>query len=469
MAHVFAKNSKVQRTPTKYQSITPSPTIMSSVTDLSPKKLVPLTPQLLPKNSEVFMPTPSTSLGQPSEQQEVVMNTTSNIPVEEGWTTTTKRGRGVSPTTPNQKCKQMKIHDYWLAAHPVSLSSRFANLPEKEEESILIIERKQIPPPIFVSGVETIQPLISLLKEVAPDAYDLKLIGVSQVKIQLKEAINYPVLVKALAERNTQFHSYQGKHDKTYKVVIRNLHPSINTEELKNELIKLGHEAVNIINIRQSGTKKPLPLFKVELKTKDNNKDVHAITRLLHSVVQVEKPHIKREVVQCTSCQRYGHTKTYCHRKPRCVKCAGEHPTNQCQRKEWGTEVKCVLCNGNHPANYKGCTVYKEVQTRRFPPLRQKIVPTEIPMNPKPNPSYQLASGLTYAQKLQEPITNEDTRNKDPKENSQTPISFNNEQQQESSSTNRLEVMMEKLMTKMDTILNLLTTIVSNTFNVQNP
>jgi hypothetical protein len=53
-------------------------------------------------------------------------------------------------------------------------------------------------------------------------------------------------------------------------------------------------------------------------------------------------------------CQRYDHTKNYCHLKSRCVKCAGSHGTTQCPRKERSSDVRCVLCGGNHPANYKG-------------------------------------------------------------------------------------------------------------------
>jgi hypothetical protein len=49
--------------------------------------------------------------------------------------------------------------------------------------------------------------------------------------------------------------------------------------------------------------------------------------------------------------------KNYYHLKPRCVKCAGDHLTNQCHRKETSSDVRCVLCGGNHPTNYKGCTV----------------------------------------------------------------------------------------------------------------
>jgi hypothetical protein len=43
-------------------------------------------------------------------------------------------------------------------------------------------------------------------------------------------------------------------------------------------------------------------------------------------------------------CQRYGHTKYYCHLKPRLVKCAGNHPTIQCQCKERSSDISmCPL------------------------------------------------------------------------------------------------------------------------------
>jgi hypothetical protein len=52
----------------------------------------------------------------------------------------------------------------------------------------------------------------------------------------------------------------------------------------------------------------------------------------------------------------------YCHLKPRCIKYAGDHLTTQCHHKERSSDVRCVLYGGNHPANYKGCTIYKELQ-----------------------------------------------------------------------------------------------------------
>lgn len=43
------------------------------------------------------------------------------------------------------------------------------------------------------------------------------------------------------------------------------------------------------------------------------------------------------------------------------------HHTSGCPQKERSNQVKCVLCDGNHPANYKGCTVYKELQKVKYP------------------------------------------------------------------------------------------------------
>jgi len=59
----------------------------------------------------------------------------------------------------------------------------------------------------------------------------------------------------------------------------------------------------------------------------------------------VSKP--KRDIAQCTNCQKYRYTWKFCHCKPRCVKCAIEHNTADCPRKMQSDNMKCVLCNGN--------------------------------------------------------------------------------------------------------------------------
>ena len=113
-------------------------------------------------------------------------------------------------------------------------------------------------------------------------------------------------------------------------------------------------------------------MFSIELKPNENNKDIYSITSLLHCKVNFEPPHQKRTILQCTNCQKYGHTRNFCTKTPICVKCAGEHKTSDCKLSMDRDSTKCALCGGNHTANYKGCMVYKALRVQRFPALRPK-------------------------------------------------------------------------------------------------
>ena len=155
------------------------------------------------------------------------------------------------------------------------------------------------------------------------------------------------------------------------------MHPSTDINKIKKALSDLGHEVTNIWNIKQRETKKPLPFLIVELKQNENNKLIYETKSLLHCRVIIEPPRPKRELPQCANCQQYGHTKTYCRRSPKCIKCAGNHNSADCTKKGRSDDVKCILCEGDHPANYKGCKIYRELQAKKSPPIRRKVLVTE--------------------------------------------------------------------------------------------
>jgi hypothetical protein len=52
------------------------------------------------------------------------------------------------------------------------------------------------------------------------------------------------------------------------------MHYSINPDEIKTEIEKLGRTVTNNWNIKQYRTKLPLCMFFLELKTAPNNKDI---------------------------------------------------------------------------------------------------------------------------------------------------------------------------------------------------
>lgn len=156
-------------------------------------------------------------------------------------------------------------------------------------------------------------------------------------------------------------HSYQLKSERSFRVVLRGVHHSTQPTEIVEALKSLGHNVTNVHNIQHRTTKHPLSMFFVDLKPGSKNKDVYDINRLLGYVVQIQPPNAKKEVVQCTRCQRFNHTKAFCNRAPRCVKCTSSgHSSSECPRKSRDNNVQCVNCLGRHPANYKGCIVHKK-------------------------------------------------------------------------------------------------------------
>jgi hypothetical protein len=121
--------------------------------------------------------------------------------------------------------------------------------------------------------------------------------------------------------------------------------------------------------------------------------------------------------------------------------------------KKKSEHVKCVLCNGNHPANYKGCTVYKEIQKRTFPPLRNKLEGKRLAAEPHPHtrPGTSYSAALTSQQQQYETATSS---------MQQIPT----QQQQinpQPSEIHKLKTMMKRFMEQMNTMLHLLTTVVS--------
>lgn len=136
---------------------------------------------------------------------------------------------------------------------------------------------------------------------------------------------------------------------------------------------KFDHLISNIWNIKSIKSKKPLSIV-MELIPKANNKEIYEVKSLIHSQVTFESPRPRCDISQCANCQQYGHTKTYCRRKPKCIKCAGDHTSVSYARKVRSDDVKCTLCEGNHPDNYKGCIVYQNLYKTRFPIMRKKQV-----------------------------------------------------------------------------------------------
>ena len=258
-----------------------------------------------------------------------------------------KRKKMYKPQT--QQSENIQLHNRYI---PLTQDKKL------DANSAAIQKNIPKPPPIFVYGVVDLPQMIQKLQSIAEmEQYTTRSMANNTIKINCTIPETYRKLVKFMNENNIIYHTYQPKEDRAYRVVIKYLHHSVDTHEVADELSSYGHKVRNMINVKQRQTKEPLNLFFVDLEPAENNKDIYKIRQVLNSIVQIEPPKKSKNIVQCLRCQQYGHTKTYCNRPYKCVKCGGPHSTASCSKRP-DVPATCALCGGPHPANYKGCDHY---------------------------------------------------------------------------------------------------------------
>lgn len=228
------------------------------------------------------------------------------------------------------------------------------------------------PPPITACGVNDIKKFIDNLaiEEASGHEQQLKTLANGDIKILTGDEHQFRRTVKILEEQKIEYHRYQLKSEKMFRVVIRGLHPETDICDIKRDLSDQGHLANHVSNIQikkkvDSKNKNSdwtfirLPLFFVDLEPQDNNKDIYQLKKLSHQIIKVEPPKKTKGVPQCKNCQLFGHTLNYCHKSPNCVKCGEKHRSIDCTKSK-KTKSKCANCGENHTANWKGCAAYKK-------------------------------------------------------------------------------------------------------------
>jgi len=77
------------------------------------------------------------------------------------------------------------------------------------------------------------------------------------IKINCVTPETYRKLVKFFKESNIFYRTYQLNEERTYRIVIKYLHRSTDTEDIRQELFEIRHNVRNIINAQNRTTKKP--------------------------------------------------------------------------------------------------------------------------------------------------------------------------------------------------------------------
>jgi hypothetical protein len=132
--------------------------------------------------------------------------------------------------------------------------------------------------------------MVNILSQILDsEQYNIcKTLNDKTVKINRNPPESYRSPVRHLNDGHVAYHTFQ--RDRAYRVVLRNIHPNMTTDFIKEELNALGHRVRKIMNIRHRIHKTPLPLFFVDLVPAPNNKDIYEIKYIQNMRISVEPP-----------------------------------------------------------------------------------------------------------------------------------------------------------------------------------
>jgi hypothetical protein len=122
-----------------------------------------------------------------------------------------------------------------------------------------------------------------------------------------------------------------------------------------------GLQALNATPKLKWKTKEPLDMFIVSFHRNTDINKFFIIKTICRAAVTIEPVRISELILQCKICQPFGHTRNYCNKTPKCVKCAGPHLTSEHDKPQMA-QRKCCHCGNNHAATYRGCEVVKALQ-----------------------------------------------------------------------------------------------------------
>ncbi len=252
------------------------------------------------------------------------------------------------------------------------------------ESSCEITAAKTKIPPIFLHEANHHQEIIKDIKTIVKNDFTTGLKG-NTLKINLSDITDFRNLTKFYEDSQLKFHTFQSPLDKKLEVVLRNVPLSLSEDEIKKELSDLGYPVIKVVRLMNKD-KYLLPLCSVDLENDESGNDIFKLNALFHAIVTVEPKRKSKEIPQCVKCQRFGHTKNFCHLDPRCVRCTGQHMFSQCPLSKNVAPV-CVNCGENHTANFRGCKHYQD--------LKLKIQNTNLSKNKKSTPAEESAAVQT--------------------------------------------------------------------------
>ncbi|PNF20024.1 hypothetical protein B7P43_G05948 [Cryptotermes secundus] len=204
------------------------------------------------------------------------------------------------------------------------------------------------PPPIVIENMTNYKQMLNALTSanIPLDGYQSKLLNNNRVKVNTTTAETYRAITALLNNKGIQWHSFEDKQTRDIKVMVKDLHHSIDPIDIVNHFNQQGLKAKNATNkqkwltaeqkqeSRAEGLQEvvPLDIFIVSFDRETDIDKIYNIKTVMNSEVQIEPLRRSKIIPQCKRRQEYGHAHNFCHKTPRFVKCGKQHFTRDCSK-----------------------------------------------------------------------------------------------------------------------------------------
>lgn len=240
------------------------------------------------------------------------------------------------------------------------------NVSMELEENLDPVPRERLPPPIIVPSIVWRKAAAKLVTLALVDSIHAKAFRDDHVKVQCVDGEMFQIVQRYLKTNNAEFYTFPKPEERSIKIITRGLTTDISDEELKSQ----GYEVTHIRRFIKEGRK--LKMHMATLLSSPANKAIFNLTSLLFMAIKVE-PYRSINHAQCYNCQHFGHSSRHYGYPHRCLKCAGEHSTQVCQKTKEELP-KCTNCLGTHTANYKQCPVFLKTKLDKQPLCKKNLL-----------------------------------------------------------------------------------------------
>lgn len=242
---------------------------------------------------------------------------------------------------------------------PVKISNSFEALANSEDitdrnpgDSDTTAPKEPRIEPIYVKTTDNWREIAAKVDELA-NCKVFKSVQGDCIKFFPKSVETYRIIQNYFADQKIEFYGMKLKSERPRKVLIKGLPINFDVSEIKEELANLGYNVHRVAQLKDFKTKKPMPLFLVDVFRNETFRNIFDIREFCGFFVHVVVYKFKG-AKQCYNCQRFNHSSDMCKLKPVCLKCSGEHNISDCPVKD-REGIKCANCSGNHTANFGGC------------------------------------------------------------------------------------------------------------------